>query len=84
MKTYKIIRFEFNGNPRVIKRGLSLEQAQTHCKREDTHGEGWFDGYEEESKYGRNTKNSTPSSAMLSHVGANQLPRKRSESKTAS
>ena len=45
--TYKIIRFRFNGRPRVIKRGLTLEEAQTHCRREDTHGEGWFDGYEQ-------------------------------------
>lgn len=48
MKTYKIIRFRFKGNSRVIKRGLSLEEAQAWCRREDTHGEGWFDGYDEE------------------------------------
>tara|TARA_R110002020_G_scaffold53057_5_gene148757 strand:+ start:6806 stop:6958 length:153 start_codon:yes stop_codon:yes gene_type:complete len=46
--TYKIIRFSFNGSNRVMKRGLTLEEAQAHCKREDTHGEGWFDGYAEE------------------------------------
>lgn len=45
---YKIIRMRFNGTNRVIKRGLTLEEAQAHCRREDTHGEGWFDGYEEE------------------------------------
>jgi len=45
---YKIIRFKFNGSNRVIKRGLTLEEAQWWCKREDTHGEGWFDGYAEE------------------------------------
>ena len=48
MKTYKIIRFKFDGSPRVIRRGLTLEEAQAHCRREDTHGKGWFDGYEEE------------------------------------
>lgn len=48
MKTYKIIRFRFNGNRRVIKRGLTLEEAKEHCNSEDTHGEGWFDGYESE------------------------------------
>ena len=48
MKTYKIIRFRFNGNSRAVKRGLTLEEAQAHCKRKDTHGEGWFDGYESE------------------------------------
>lgn len=46
--TYKIIRFRYDGNKRVIKRGLSLEEAQAHCKRDDTRGEGWFDGYEED------------------------------------
>lgn len=48
MKTFKIIRFRFNGSPRTIKRGLTLTEAQAHCRREDTHGDGWFDGYEEE------------------------------------
>jgi len=42
---YKIIRFKFEGKNRVIKRGLTLEQAQSHCQREDTHGDDWFDGY---------------------------------------
>jgi hypothetical protein len=48
MKTYKIIRFRFNGYSETIKTGLTLEEAQEHCRREDTHGEGWFDGYESE------------------------------------
>ena len=48
--TYVIRRFYFQGSPtsRVIKRGLTLEQAQAHCQREDTHGDGWFDGYNDE------------------------------------
>ena len=25
----------------------TLEEAQEHCQRDDTHGDGWFDGYEE-------------------------------------
>ena len=55
MKTYKIIRFYFKenhpDNRKVIKRGLTLKQAQEHCKREDTRKSGvWFDGYEEEIK----------------------------------
>jgi hypothetical protein len=48
MKTYKIVRFRFEGSNRVIKRGLSLEEARAHCSREDTRGDGWFDGFEEE------------------------------------
>jgi hypothetical protein len=46
--TYKIIRFKFNGSPRTIQRGLSLADAQAHCKDPKTHGEGWFDGYDKE------------------------------------
>ena len=45
---YKIIRFKQNGNNRVIKTDLTLGQAQEHCQLESTHGEDWFDGYEEE------------------------------------
>jgi hypothetical protein len=47
-KTYSIIRFKFKGENEVIKTGVSLEEAQEHCNREDTHGDGWFDGYKEE------------------------------------
>lgn len=47
--TYKIIRFRIDADSEVIKTGLSFEEAQAHCRREDTHGEGWFDGYAEES-----------------------------------
>lgn len=49
-QTYEIIRFRANGlgTPRTIKRGLTLEEAQAHCRRDDTHGPGWFDGYEAE------------------------------------
>ncbi len=51
--TYKIVRFYADdGHPdnrKVIERGLSLEEAQAHCKRKDTSEAGvWFDGYEEE------------------------------------
>ena len=46
--TYRIIRIRFQGRNRTIKRGLTLEQAQAHCRRDDTRGPGWFDGYEAE------------------------------------
>jgi hypothetical protein len=46
--TYKIIRFRFSGSNRTLKKGLTLEEAQEHCRREDTSGDGWFDGYESE------------------------------------
>ena len=49
-ETYRIVRFFQDDRPReVIVRGLSLEQVQAHCNREDTKGEGWFDGYEQET-----------------------------------
>jgi hypothetical protein len=50
MDTYKIIRFRFNGPNTIIKKGVSLEEARKHCKRKDTAGDGWFDGYNKESK----------------------------------
>lgn len=46
--TYKIVRYRFKGENEVLVRGLTLEQAQAHCSREDTHGDGWFDGYTKE------------------------------------
>ena len=50
METYKIIRFVFKGDNEVIAKGLTLEEAQEHCRDESTHGEGWFDGYDREGK----------------------------------
>ena len=51
--TYKIIRF-YRGrywSSRVIKRGLTLEQAKKHCQDPSTRREGeWFDGFESEGK----------------------------------
>jgi hypothetical protein len=40
-----IVRFRLNGTYETIQTGLTLAEAQAHCRREDTHGEGWFDGY---------------------------------------
>ena len=45
-RLYKIIRFRRDGPNQVLERGLTLDEAQAHCEREDTHGEGWFDGYD--------------------------------------
>ena len=49
-KTYKIVRFHFGDENEVVVRGLTLEQAKAHCNRDDTHGDDWFDGYEEETE----------------------------------
>lgn len=50
MITYKIVRFfrDPDRDTEVITRGQTLEQAQEHCSRDDTKGDGWFDGYEAE------------------------------------
>jgi hypothetical protein len=51
MDTYKVIRMYRDEDIRseVIKTGLTLEEAQAHCKDRTTRREGeWFDGYEKE------------------------------------
>ena len=44
---YNIYRFYASGKARkLIRSGLTLEQAQEWCSRDDTRKEGvWFDGY---------------------------------------
>lgn len=56
--TYKIVRFHRDDNHpdhrKVIRTGLTLEEAQEWCSDEATHGHDrngdveWFDGYDEE------------------------------------
>lgn len=46
IKPYRVIKFTINKPPKTIYSGLSLEEAQEICGREDTHGEGWFYGYD--------------------------------------
>jgi hypothetical protein len=48
--TYKIVRHYKDKPSHIVHTGFTLEQAQEWCKREDTHGEGWFDGYTEEGR----------------------------------
>ena len=59
MTTYKIIRFFFSEDKqnKVISRGLTLDEAQEHCRDEKTHcnsshtpdsNKWFFDGYDEE------------------------------------
>jgi hypothetical protein len=60
---YKIVRMFFKGGRRTIRRNLTLEQAQTHCRDPETSSRTctkaagrkrtqirgpWFDGYEEQ------------------------------------
>lgn len=65
MKTYRIYRFYFHDHEtEVIKEGLTLEEAQKHCRDPETSSSTckepenvkrtqkkgpWFDGYQEES-----------------------------------
>jgi|TARA_R100000482_G_scaffold41977_1_gene14559 hypothetical protein len=68
MKTYKIVRMYFNKNikTKTIRRNLSLEEAQAHCKDKETSSStcklpknkkhtarygDWFDGYIVEKIY---------------------------------
>jgi len=59
--TYKIVRFYMLKGKRVIKRGLTLEEAQAHCKDPQSSSRtakgrdaytrrvgAWFDGFERE------------------------------------
>lgn len=46
---YTIVRFYRDDRPTaVIKTGLSLDAAMTHCQRDDTHGVDWFDAFQRE------------------------------------
>lgn len=62
---YKILRFYFNGRPRTVKRGLTLEEAQKHCKDPETSSRTatgsrerarttrrgpWFEGYDHDEE----------------------------------
>ena len=45
-RCYRIIRFQRAGGHRTVRNNVTLTEAQNHCGRKDTHGEGWFDGYD--------------------------------------
>jgi len=52
MTTYKIVRHfkKYGEKAKVMKRGLTLAEAQTHCNDPKTSNkhDNWFDGYTEE------------------------------------
>lgn len=51
---YNIIRFfkDPSKKNKLIKKGLTLLEAQLHCKNPKTRKEGvWFDGFSEEKTY---------------------------------
>ena len=47
MDKYNIVRFykDCERTSRIIKKNLSLDEAQQHCKSELTHGVNFFDGF---------------------------------------
>jgi len=51
-KLYKIVRFEYPDcfkSVRTVLTGLTLKEAQEHCKDPETREEGvYFDGYTEQ------------------------------------
>lgn len=53
-QTYRIMRYfrDSNATPQRLEGldGLTLEQAQEHCSRSDTHCDAWFDGYTREAQ----------------------------------
>ena len=55
MERYTIIRFYAPHTGReseVQKTGLTLDEAQAHCRRDDTRQDGeWFDGYTVETEW---------------------------------
>lgn len=53
-RTYKIIRlYVEEGHPdhrKVIRTGLTLDEARAHCNDPSTRTDEWFDGFEEEQR----------------------------------
>lgn len=62
-KTYKIVRFFADGDKKTIARGMTLKEAQDHCRDKETSSStatsneakvraiidgAWFDGFYEE------------------------------------
>lgn len=49
-RIYKIVRFREQGTSRVIRKNVTLTEAQNHCSKPETRGVRagvrWFDGYE--------------------------------------
>jgi len=41
-----LILMRYDGESTVIAENVTLADAQAYCSRDDTHGEGWFVGYD--------------------------------------
>ena len=52
MRLYKIVRFYINGRKRIIRRNVTLAEAQEHCRNPKTRKDGeYFDGYAEMGRW---------------------------------
>lgn len=69
---YKVVRYRFKGDNRTVKRGLTLEEAQAHCRDPETRGPGWFDGYTEDDDF-------DPTEAELLGGGYHSIPKEYAE-----
>jgi hypothetical protein len=48
MDTYKVIKFNRDGDNEIIFEGLTEQEAKEQCQGDDSHGEGWFFGFTKE------------------------------------
>lgn len=46
--SYKVYRYSQTGSKKLVKKGLTLDEAQRYCRRPDTHGKTWFCGFTQE------------------------------------
>ena len=47
---YNIIRHDRDTGNQIVRRNLSIVEAQRHCYDVDTRGDNWFDGYDYNNK----------------------------------
>jgi hypothetical protein len=83
--SYKIIRFYRNDRkPKVMRKGLTLKEAQAHCNDPKTRKEGvYFDGYDEEKyKIIRMYRNGQKSRIIKKGLTLEQAQRHCSDPKT--
>ena len=50
MSTYSVHRYYKNSTPELILTGVSIHEARVHCQQANATGDGWFDGFTEESQ----------------------------------
>jgi hypothetical protein len=49
---YVVLRMYSDDRPHeVLAINLTIQEAQEWCRRDGTHGHGWFDGYTKQHKF---------------------------------